>query len=99
MLLIELVEQERLIVSLYVSCAKKNVMSKVMGCRSPLLAMKDRRRFSKKAKELNNETLLLKIKRHGDTCLGLITNDLRYHLRCMNRLHVVNLTLTVAVQQ
>lgn len=39
-----------------------------------------------KAKELNDETVLLKIMGHGDKlCLDRMANDFRYHLRCMNR--------------
>lgn len=38
-----------------------------------------------KAKELNDEAVMLKIQEHGEKCLDLIANDFRYHLRCMNR--------------
>ena len=37
-----------------------------------------------KAKELRDESVLLKIQGHGYNCLDLIANDFRYHLRCMN---------------
>lgn len=38
-----------------------------------------------KAKELNEEAVLLKIMGHGEKCLDLIANDFRYHRKCLNR--------------
>lgn len=39
----------------------------------------------KKAKELNDDAMLFKIKGHGDTCIDMVANNFHYHRSCMNR--------------
>ena len=46
----------------------------------------DRQRsIHKKAKELEDEIVLVKIMGHGDKCIDMIANNFCYHIWCMNR--------------
>lgn len=38
-----------------------------------------------KAKELGDESILMKIEGHGDSTVDMIANDFRYHRLCMTR--------------
>ena len=46
--------------------------------------MQRQKSIHKKAKELNDEEVLLKIIGHGDQCIDLIAHGFRYLRRCMN---------------
>ena len=43
------------------------------------------RSIHEKAKQLNDEAVLVRIGGHGDQCLDLIASDFWYHLRCMSK--------------